>query len=93
MNTDRLGNYSGELRPPIPRPKFVATRFERTEWRREGIRTSVPVAKGPVSVAEGELPEWSNVLDHLRAHVLEPVGELDLLGDGHSILGDARGAV
>ena len=60
MNTDRLGNYSGELRPPIPRPNFVATRFERTEWRREGIRTSVPVAKGPVSVAEGELPEWSN---------------------------------
>ena len=34
--TDRLGNYSGELRPPIPRPNFVATRFERTEWRREG---------------------------------------------------------
>jgi len=60
VNTDRLGNYSGELRPPIPRPNFVATRFERTEWRREGFEPPVPVAKGPVSVAEGELPEWSN---------------------------------
>ena len=29
---------------------------------------------------------------HLRAHVLELVGELDLLGDGHAVLGDARRA-
>ena len=29
---------------------------------------------------------------HLRAHVLELVVELDFLGDGHAILGDARGA-
>ena len=29
---------------------------------------------------------------HLRAHVLELVGELDVLGDGHAVLGDARGA-
>src|SRR5271169_5739018 len=34
-----------------------------------------------------------DLLEHLRSHVLEPVGELDLLGDGYSILGDARGAV
>ena len=27
---------------------------------------------------------------HLRAHVLELVGKLDFLGDGHAILGDAR---
>ena len=30
---------------------------------------------------------------HLRAHVLELVFELDLLGDGDAVLGDARGAV
>ena len=30
---------------------------------------------------------------HLRAHVLELVGKLDLLGDGDAILGDARRAV
>ena len=29
---------------------------------------------------------------HLRAHVLELVGELDLLGDGHAVLGDPRRA-
>src|SRR6478735_2294227 len=29
---------------------------------------------------------------HLGAHVLEAVGELDLLGDRHTVLGDARGA-
>ena len=29
---------------------------------------------------------------HLRAHVLELVLELDLLGDGHAVLGDARSA-
>ncbi len=29
---------------------------------------------------------------HLRAHVLELVGKLDLLGDGHAVLGDARRA-
>ncbi|GJE53498.1 hypothetical protein GOFOIKOB_6579 [Methylobacterium tardum] len=29
---------------------------------------------------------------HLGAHVLELVGELDLLGDRHTVLGDARGA-
>ena len=29
---------------------------------------------------------------HLRAHVLELVGKLDFLGDGHAVLGDARRA-
>jgi hypothetical protein len=29
---------------------------------------------------------------HLRAHVLELVLKLDFLGDGHTVLGDARGA-
>ena len=33
-----------------------------------------------------------DLLHHLRAHVLELVLELDLLGDGHAVLGDARGA-
>jgi hypothetical protein len=27
---------------------------------------------------------------HLRAHVLEAILELDLLGDGHAVLGDGR---
>ena len=31
--------------------------------------------------------------DHLRAHVLELVLELDLLGDGDAVLGDARRAI
>ncbi len=30
-----------------------------------------------------------DLTDHLRAHVLELVGELDLLGDGDAVLGDA----
>src|SRR5262249_34009081 len=34
----------------------------------------------------------SNLTHHLRAHVLELVLELDLLGDGPAVLGDARGA-
>src|SRR5690606_11532686 len=31
-------------------------------------------------------------LDHLRAHVLELVGQFDFLGDGDAVLGDGRGA-
>ena len=34
----------------------------------------------------------SDFLHHLRAHVLELVGQLDLLGDGHAVLGDRRRA-
>ena len=34
----------------------------------------------------------SDFLHHLRAHVLELVLELDLLRDGHAVLGDGRGA-
>ena len=34
-----------------------------------------------------------DLLDHLRAHVLELVGKLDLLGDRDAVLGDARRAV
>ena len=33
-----------------------------------------------------------DLLDHLRAHVLELVLELDLLGDGDAVLGDVRRA-
>src|SRR5690606_98720 len=33
----------------------------------------------------------SHGAQHLGAHVLELVLELDLLGDGHAVLGDARG--
>jgi hypothetical protein len=31
-----------------------------------------------------------DLADHLRAHVLELVGKLDLLGDGHAVLGRTR---
>ena len=34
-----------------------------------------------------------DLLDHLRAHVLVGVLELDLLGDRHAVFGDGRGAV
>ena len=34
----------------------------------------------------------SNFLDHLRAHVLQFVFELDFLGHGHTVLGHGRGA-
>ena len=34
-----------------------------------------------------------DLLDHLGAHVLEPVLELDLLGHGDAVLGDGGGAV
>jgi hypothetical protein len=34
----------------------------------------------------------SDFLDHLRAHVLQLVLELDLLGDRHTVLGDGGGA-
>ena len=33
-----------------------------------------------------------HLLDQLRAEVLVRVGELDLLGDGHAVVGDRRGA-
>lgn len=33
-----------------------------------------------------------DLLDHLRAHVLEAILQLDFLGDGHAVLGDGRGA-
>src|SRR5215471_3001948 len=32
-----------------------------------------------------------DLADHLRAHVLQRILELDLLGDGHAVLGDRRG--
>ena len=44
-----------------------------------------------VKVDEEELVimKESDLADHLRAHVLELVGELDLLGDGDAVLGRA----
>src|SRR5262249_14753054 len=41
---------------------------------------------GLLARLSGDLP------DHLGAHVLELVGELDVLGDGDAVLGDARRA-
>src|SRR6266576_2261159 len=34
-----------------------------------------------------------DLLDHLRAHVLKPVGQFDLLGDRHAVFRNARRAV
>jgi hypothetical protein len=33
----------------------------------------------------------SDLTHHLRAHILEPVGKLDLFGYGHTVLTDSRG--
>src|SRR5690606_26372714 len=46
---------------------------------------------GAVTGVVGSL--GGDFLHHLRAHVLELVGQLDLLGDGHAVLGDRRRAV
>jgi len=53
-------------------------------WART-VAVVVPVAS-EVARFRGHLAH------HLRAHVLEFVGELDLLGDGDPVLGDARRA-
>ena len=45
------------------------------------------------AVARQRAGPRGHVLDELGAHVLEFVGELDLLGDGDAVLGDARRAV
>jgi hypothetical protein len=46
--------------------------------------------RGPVA---GELAGLGGDLaHHLRAHVLEPVGKLDLFGHGHAVLADSRRA-
>ena len=34
-----------------------------------------------------------HLANHLGAHVLEVIGQLDFLGDRHAVLGDARGTV
>src|SRR3546814_10183982 len=38
------------------------------------------------------ISDWSSDVCSSDLHVLELVGELDVLGDGHAVLGDARGA-
>src|SRR5712671_4914676 len=49
--------------------------------------------RGGGTVTGGVVGLLGDFAQHLRAHVLELVGELDLLGDGHAVLGDARRAV
>ena len=34
-----------------------------------------------------------HLANHLGAHVLEVIGQLDFFGDRHAVLGDARGSV
>ena len=48
--------------------------------------------RGGGAVAGDVVGLGGDLAHHLRAHVLELVGELDLLGDGHAVLGDARRA-
>src|SRR4051812_23688144 len=50
---------------------------------RRGCRAVARLIAGP----------GGDFLDHLRAHVLEPVAELNLLGDRDAVLGDTRRAV
>jgi hypothetical protein len=45
---------------------------------------------GGGAVAGGIGGLGSDLAHHLRAHILELVLELDLLGDGHTVLGDTR---
>ena len=48
--------------------------------------------RGGGAVAGDVVGLRGDLAHHLRAHVLELVLELDLLGDGHAVLGDARRA-
>ena len=48
--------------------------------------------RGGGAVAGDVVGLRGDLAHHLRAHVLELVLELDLLGDGDAVLGDARGA-
>ncbi len=48
--------------------------------------------RGRRAVAGRVIGLRGDLADHLRAHVLELVRELDLLGDGDAVLGDARRA-
>ena len=48
--------------------------------------------RGGGAVTGGVVGLGGDLAQHLRAHVLELVLELDLLGDGDAVLGDARGA-
>ena len=45
------------------------------------------------AVAGGVVGLLRHLAHHLCAHVLEPVGELDFLGDRHAVLGRARRTV
>ena len=49
--------------------------------------------RGGGAVAGNVVGLRGDLAHHLRAHVLELVFELDLLGDGDAVLGDARRAV
>ncbi len=50
-------------------------------------------SRGRCAVARDVVGLRGHFAHHLGAHVLELVLELDLLGDGDAILGDARGAI
>ena len=76
----------------MPRFRSIGFMPAATAWRLRatiacGSTVAVVVPSPALSLVFG-----GDFADHLRAHVLELVFELDFLGDGHAVLGDARGA-
>jgi hypothetical protein len=63
----------------------------RRSWRLRGDRLGEH-GRGGGAVAGDVVGLGGDFAHHLGAHVLELVLELDLLGDGDAVLGDARGA-
>ncbi len=63
--------------------RLCALAHDRLGQHRRGGRAVAGLIAGP----------GGDLLDHLRAHILELVRKLDLLGDRHAILGDARSTV
>jgi len=64
-----------------------ATAFMPSRMIACASRVAVVAVAGLVGGRRGDF------LHHLRAHVLEPVFELDFLRDRYTVLGDGRGAV
>src|SRR5262245_55758174 len=68
-----------EVHRVVPRGDHLGALGE--DGTRQDRRRGRPVSRDVRRLA-------GDLLHHLRAHVLELVGQLDLLGDGHAVLGD-----
>ena len=92
----------GQLWPAPSMTASTALRMPRPDAIGVGAGGQVAVAfledrlgqhgGGGGAVAGGVGGLAGGLLDELGAHVLVLVGQLDLLGDGHAVLGDGRGA-